>query len=121
MLQPTGLACLARVGLDEAVCAAGARIASIDGRTVNGRRIFDVSYASLHPALFGLGIHRATLFKVLHDEVLRLGVPITAGTDIAGSAVTADARLLRDRAGREHGPFDLVVDGTGTHSPIRSA
>lgn len=121
MLQPTGLACLARVGLDQAACAAGARIDSIDGRTASGRRIFDVAYGALHPSLFGLGIHRAALFKVLHDEVQRLGVPVTAATEIVGSVVAADARILRDRAGREHGPFDLVIDATGTHSPIRAA
>lgn len=121
MLQPTGLACLARVGLDQAACSAGARIDSIDGRTVSGRRIFDVAYGALHPALFGLGIHRAALFKILYDEVQRLGVPVTSATDITGSAVVADARIVRDRAGGEHGPFDLVVDATGTHSPIRAA
>lgn len=121
MLQPTGLACLARVGLDQAACAAGARIDSIDGRTVSGGRIFDVSYGALHPALFGLGIHRAALFKILHDEVLRLGVPIIAATDIAGSALQGEARVVHDRAGGTYGPFDLVVDATGTRSPIRAA
>ena len=120
MLQPTGLACLARIGLDAAACAAGARIDSIDGRTVSGRRIFDVAYGALHPALFGLGIHRAALFKILHDEVQRIGLPVTAGTDIVGSVVVGEARVLKDRAGVEHGPFDLVVDASGTHSPIRA-
>lgn len=121
MLQPTGLACLARVGLDAAARAAGAEIASIDGRTRSGRRIFDVSYRDLHPALFGLGIHRAALFKILFDEVARCAVPITSATDIRGSEATPQGRLLLDREGHRHGPFDLVVDATGTRSPIRAA
>src|ERR1700754_1104913 len=69
MLQPTGLACLARLGLDRAAIAAGAPIAGSDGKTVRGARIFDVSYAELGPRLFGLGIHRGALFGLLHDEV----------------------------------------------------
>lgn len=121
MLQPTGLACLARVGLDEAACAAGARILRIDGRTVAGARIFDVGYGALQPSLFGLGIHRAALFKILYDEVLRLGIEITAGTELVRSDVVGEARFLHDQSGGEHGPFDLVVDATGTRSPIRAS
>jgi len=121
MLQPTGLACLARVGLGEAACAAGARIDRIDGRTRTGGRIFDVSYGALSPALFGLGIHRAALFEILFDEVRRRGISVTGATEIAGSAVVAGGRVLRDRSGVEIGPFDLVVDATGTRSPIRAA
>ncbi len=121
MLQPTGLACLGRVGLDAAAIAAGVRIARIDGRTVGGGCIFDVSYGDLHPALFGLGIHRGALFQILFNEVRRLAVPIVGGLEIAGSRSIGGGRILLDRAGQEHGPFDLVVDATGTRSPLRLA
>lgn len=121
MLQPTGLACLARLGLDRAALEAGALIEGIDGRTLRGARIFDVSYAAAGANLFGLGIHRGALFKILLDEVSRLALPLTAATEITGSVIVADSRVLRDRTGGRHGPFDLVVDATGMRSPLRAA
>lgn len=120
MLQPTGLACLARLGLDRAAIASGAAIAGIDGKTVRGARIFDVGYAELGPRFFGLGIHRGALFGLLLEEVHRLAVPITPATELQRSVVAADRRVLIDARGAEHGPFDLVVDATGMRSPLRA-
>jgi salicylate hydroxylase len=120
MLQPTGLACLARLGLDRAAIATGAVIAGIDGRTIRGARIFDVSYAELAPRLFGVGIHRGALFALLHAEVRRLSVRVTPATEIARCAIAAGGRALIDAKGNEHGPFDLVVDATGMRTPLRA-
>lgn len=119
MLQPTGLACLARLGLDRAAIAAGATIAGIDGRTVRGACIFDVGYAELGPRFFGLGIHRGALFALLHEEVRRLSVPVTAATEIKRCASAGGGRVLIDTKGNEHGPFDLIVVATGMRSPLR--
>jgi salicylate hydroxylase len=120
MLQPTGLACLARLGLDRAAIDNGAVVLGIDGRTVRGARIFDVSYRELGPSLFGIGIHRGALFQLLYDEMRRLAVPITASTDMRSSRCVPGGRLLIDAQGNEHGPFDLVIDGTGQRSPLRA-
>src|SRR5262245_51293598 len=68
MLQPTGLACLACLGLDRSAIASGAVVSGIDGRTVRGARIFDVAYRELGPSLFGIGIHRGALFGLLYEE-----------------------------------------------------
>lgn len=119
MLQPTGLACLACLGLDRTAIARGQAIAGIRGTTVSGARIFDVAYRELGPQFFGVGIHRGTLFGLLYDEVLRLGVPIAAATEVKETRVVAGGRLLIDARGAEHGPFDLVIDGTGMRSPLR--
>jgi len=120
MLQPTGLACLARLGLDRAAIASGAVVLGIDGRTVRGAHIFDVGYRELGPHLFGIGIHRGSLFGLLYDEVRRLAVPITASVEMRASRCVPDGRLLLDAQGTEHGPFDLVVDGTGQRSFLRA-
>src|SRR5262249_19962686 len=90
LLQPTGLACLASLGLDVAAIAAGQTIASIYGETVAGRRILDLSYAELAPHLFGLGMHRGALFSVLHEEVKRLGIAFTTATEIEQSRLTRE-------------------------------
>ena len=120
MLQPTGLACLARLGLDRAAVDSGAVVLGIYGKTVRGARIFDVRYRELGPRLFGIGIHRGALFGLLYDEVRRLAVPITASVEMRASRCTPGGRLLLDAQGNEHGPFDLVVDGTGQRSPLRA-
>jgi 2-polyprenyl-6-methoxyphenol hydroxylase-like FAD-dependent oxidoreductase len=79
-----------------------------------------MAYADLAPHYFGLGVHRGALFSVLYCEVQRLAVPITAAVTVVGSRVVPEGRLLVDAAGREHGPFDLVVDATGLRSPLRA-
>jgi 2-polyprenyl-6-methoxyphenol hydroxylase-like FAD-dependent oxidoreductase len=121
MLQPTGLACLACLGLDQTAIARGQAIAGIRGTTVQGAKIFDVAYRELGPQFFGVGIHRGTLFGLLYDEVLRLGVPIAAATELKATHAVADGRVLVDAHGNEHGPFDLVIDGTGMRSPLRAS
>jgi 2-polyprenyl-6-methoxyphenol hydroxylase-like FAD-dependent oxidoreductase len=121
MLQPTGLACLAQIGLDRSVLASGAVIKRIDGRTAAGRRIFDVAYGDLNPRLFGLGIHRGALFQILYDEVRRLALPVHGAREITHTNIGANGRTLTDREGRVYGPFDLVVDATGTRSPLRAS
>ena len=121
LLQPTGLACLARLGLDGAARRYGQAVSSIYGETVDGVRIFDVGYRELGAQVFGLGIHRGTLFSLLHQDVIGLGVPLTAATQIARSRCTAEGRILVDRQGNDLGLFDLIVDATGIRSPLRAA
>jgi 2-polyprenyl-6-methoxyphenol hydroxylase-like FAD-dependent oxidoreductase len=119
LLQPTGLACLAQLGLDEAAIGLGARIDGIEGKTRYERSVLDIAYAQLAPHYFGVGIHRGALFEILYREVLRLGVPVTGDVPVASSRLEKHGRHLVDTAGREHGPFDLIVDATGLRSPLR--
>ncbi len=119
MLQPTGLACLARLGLDTATIALGRRITRIHGETTAGRTIFDLGYDELAPHLFAVGIHRAALFQLLHDHVLKLGIPISCATEIVDSQRVVGGRTVIDKAGTTHGPFDLVIDATGMRSTLR--
>jgi 2-polyprenyl-6-methoxyphenol hydroxylase-like FAD-dependent oxidoreductase len=119
LLQPTGLACLACLGLDAAAIALGARIAGVRGKTARGRVVLDMDYARLAPHYFGLGMHRASLFDILHRNAQQLGVPINAATAITSTRIAGEGRVAIDQAGREHGPFDLIVDATGLHSSLR--
>ena len=122
LLQPTGLACLARLGLDDGALALGAVVYDIDGRTVGGWPVLAIDYRRLRPHLFGLGIHRASLFALLHDEVVRLAVPVATGIDAVRVERHARGRtVVVDREGRHHGPYDLVVDASGMRSALRGA
>ncbi len=121
MIQPTGLAALACLGLDAHAIALGRALTGISGDTVAGRPIFDIGYREIGPACFALGMHRGALFQILHDRVQALGIPIAGGHEIATSGLAGDQRTITSRAGRHLGAFDLVVDATGTKSPLRPA
>ncbi|WP_232834051.1 FAD-dependent oxidoreductase [Sphingomonas sp. FARSPH] len=121
MIQPTGLAVLRQLGLADALLDHGARIDRLHGEAgSSGRVVLDVRYAALgRRAGFGVGVHRATLFALLHDAVLTAGIGIETGCAVTGSEMAADDRrfLLLER-GRRVGPFDLVVDALGTRTPL---
>ena len=118
LLQPSGLAALRALGLDEEVLAAGARITRLDGRDLAGRRILDMAYADWRPGGFGLGVHRATLFQARHGALAPAGVTLRTGVDVVGLESLAQPRLV-DSQGRAHGPFDLAVIADGSASRLR--
>lgn len=76
IIQPTGLAVLQALGLAERIQAAGSRIHRLHG--IAGRRtVLDVRYAALkRPGLFGIGLHRASLFDALYGAVIAAGIPL---------------------------------------------
>ena len=121
VLQPTGQAALAHLGLLGAALAHSRRLDGIAGHTRTGRTIFDIDYAALGPDLFGLGIHRGTLFHILDMERQRLSITVTASADITSSNLSHGKRLISDTAGSPRGAYDLVIDATGLHSCLRKA
>ena len=99
LLQPTGLAVLATLGLDKAAIARAAPIRKLHGTSGSGRTVFDVSYAHLAAHLHGLGIHRGVLFGLLHDTVIAAAVPIATGTAIAALDYRSGLPRLIDERG----------------------
>ncbi len=123
MIQPTGLAVLRKLGLADRILREGARIERLHGMA--GRRVvLSVGYDALKagPAMFGIGIHRASLFDALHDALndpmAASGVEIRTGHTIIGSRLVANGRQLEIAGGTLTEPFDLVVDAMGTRSPL---
>jgi salicylate hydroxylase len=119
MLQPTGQAALARLGLLADALALGQPLAGIQGKTGTGRTIFDIDYRVIGDDTFGLGIHRGALFHILDQERQRRQIAITTNTEIATSAIAERKRVLADNHGCDRGAFDLVIDTTGLHSTLR--
>jgi len=115
MIQPSGLAVLARLGLAEAVAACGARIDALQGIAEHGRTVLDAPYGALGVAgAFGIGIHRASLFEVLHTAALQQsGITIHADHAVTGSTCDAQGRRLTFAARAPSARFDLVVDASG--------
>lgn len=115
MIQPTGLAVLDRLGLADATIAAGARVDRLFGEAGDtGRTVLDVRYAALGGSRFGIGIHRARLFGVLHDAMTREGITVEAGRTV----VAADDGQVSFADGSNAGRFDLIVDALGARSAL---
>jgi 2-polyprenyl-6-methoxyphenol hydroxylase-like FAD-dependent oxidoreductase len=117
LLQPSGLLALDRLGLREAAEAWGTPVTRLYGRTVRGRMVMDLRYAKIALGAQGLGIHRAALFTVLHDALLKSGAQLRLGFDVC--RIADDGRLTA-RDGREEGPFDLILDCAGAHDALRN-
>ncbi|WP_288413315.1 NAD(P)/FAD-dependent oxidoreductase [uncultured Sphingomonas sp.] len=121
MIQPTGFAVLRELGLDDPLLAHGARIDRLHGEAGStGRVVLDVRYSALGKrAGFGVGVHRAALFALLHDAVAAEAIAVETGCAVIGSELSAgDRRTLLLDGGRRIGPFDLIVDALGTRTPL---
>ncbi|MEC3949612.1 FAD-dependent oxidoreductase [Sphingobium sp. HWE2-09] len=79
MIQPTGMAVLDQLGLLDEVLRRGSRIDRLFGKA--GKRVvLDVHYAALRQrGTFGIGIHRASLFAILHEAVVKAGIIVHTG------------------------------------------
>lgn len=119
ILQPTGLTVLADLGLLDDILALGARIDRLHGADAStGRTVLDVRYDAQRGRRFGLAVHRAALFGVLFRAARREAIAIETGVEIETAEAGEGATLIRGN-GRRAGPFDLVVDGSGSKSKLR--
>lgn len=117
LLQPTGLAVLAGLGLDGPIQTRGAPIRRLYGeRADTGRAVLDVAYANLKGGETALGLHRASLFDGLYRACLEAGVVFETGFEVAEADRGAGAFVARN--GRRSARFDLLVDALGARSPL---
>jgi len=104
------------------VAACSAPVVRIHGRNTLGETVLDARYADLGvPGACGLGIHRASLFGVLHDAVLAEGVAIRTGREVVGSELAGTGRRLLFADADASPAHDLVVDALGVASPLVAA
>ncbi len=120
MLQPTGLAALARLGLLDEIASLGARITRLNGTTDRGATVFDLDYGDLSPGLHALAVHRAALHGVLWRAFAASGARIETARAIATADEHADRILLRDVAGTTVAEADIAIDASGARSVLRA-
>ncbi|MBN8501630.1 MAG: FAD-dependent monooxygenase [Sphingomonadales bacterium] len=119
MIQPTGMAVLHKLGLALDAMRRGAVIERLYGLCQSGRTVLDARYAELPgPPSVGLGIHRASLFDLLFEAVRQAGITICADHAVTGSRTDSSGRWLEFSGQEPAGPFDLVVDALGLHTPL---
>ncbi len=114
MIQPTGLAVLERLGLATATLRHGSRIDGLLGIEERGRIGLDAPYSRLGvPGAFGIGIHRASLFGILHRAARGRDIVIETGHRVTGSLLTSRGRRLTFASCEPSPEFDFVVDVSG--------
>jgi len=118
MLQPTGLAVLRSLGLEDEALGCGHKIERLVG-TSAGKSVLDVHYRKLGDGnLFGLGIHRSALFHMLFKAAQSASIDIQTDHQINGSVIKGKARHLVLADGSLSEGFDLVVDASGARSGL---
>lgn len=120
VLQPTGLAVLQRLGLRDSAEALGQKIDAMHGRTAPaGKVVLDIRYSAVSDDLYGVAIHRASLFGVLYDAVQQRGIALRTASDIGALEHSDGAVRLIDGDGAPlAGRFDLIVDASGAGSQL---
>lgn len=119
LLQPTGLAVLRALRLEQQALSRGRRVFGLEAKTAGGRTVLDLSYSTLHPAAHGLGIRRGVLFDLLYGRLKRSPAQLVTGTEIIDVAREHGRAVIVDKTLERHGPFDLVVVADGAHSALR--
>ena len=110
---------LADLGLLDDILALGSRIERLHGAdAMTGRTVLDVRYDAQRGRRFGLAVHRAALFGVLFRAAQREAIPIETGVEIEALEIGERATLICAN-GRRAGPFDLIVDASGSRSKLR--
>jgi 2-polyprenyl-6-methoxyphenol hydroxylase-like FAD-dependent oxidoreductase len=121
LLQPSGQAVLAQLGLLQAIEARSAPVTRLFGINVaNGKRALDMDYHHIGPGAHALGIHRASLFDVLFDAVRKAGIKLATGHEFLGAEVSDIGVLPKFNPITDDEMFDLLVDASGAHGPLAS-
>lgn len=119
LMQPSGLAVLADLGLLEGALARGSRIESLVCQTPAGRRVLDLSYRRLYDGWFGLGMHRGALFELLHRQLSPRGVKLVTGASIRASRLSTRGIRPIFANGTEPDEHELLVVADGARSALR--
>ncbi len=120
ILQPTGLAVLHELGLEDEIHSVGKRIDRIRGVAMPaGKQVLNVDYDALGGGYHGLAVHRAALFDVLYSKVLASDIDIVTGVDISDAVLNSDGAFFSDTRGDLVGAYELLIDASGAGSRLK--
>lgn len=119
LLQPTGLAVLKELGVEDEVLAVTQKIGGLYCETQRGKVLLDLEYGELKSYLFGLGTHRSSLLTILLKVFREAGGEMRWGNEMTRMSVVGEERFLETSGGDKEGPFDLVLVCDGARSQLR--
>lgn len=119
VVQPVGQAVLSELECLSAVRSKAAPIYTMTG-TESGTemKVLHVDYGPEDGEVFGLGIHRGTLFDILFQKIQSLPITLRAPHVIQGTELIDNQRWIDTNTGERFGPYDLVIDAAGANSPL---
>ncbi|GLK88125.1 FAD-dependent oxidoreductase [Pseudomonas turukhanskensis] len=121
ILQPTGLTVLEDLGLFAAIAQLGSRIDRLYGADAHSNRtVLDVRYSAIKGGRHGIAVHRAALFHVLFEAVQAERIAVETGLDVDTLETRGDLAWLVSATQAKAGPFDLVVDASGSRSRLKT-
>ena len=121
MLQPTGQAVLAALGLLDDVLRRAEPLESLRCETLQRRQLFKLQYSALPGGHRGYGLHRGALFERLFAAVRSSGATLKTGVEVEDLTATGDNAGLWfvQPDGTRLGPHELCVVADGSRSQLR--
>jgi 2-polyprenyl-6-methoxyphenol hydroxylase-like FAD-dependent oxidoreductase len=100
LVQPTGLAAIKQLGIEDEILGYGAKVDRLYGVNPRGRPVIDIHYQKWQPSSYGLGLHRGVLFNALWHAAQEAGVTVQTGTDVQHLSDLShfDVRVIADGA-----------------------
>lgn len=121
LLQPTGLRVLSELGVADEITRLSSPVHRLSGVNLRGRTVLDVRYSDRQSGLFGLGVHRGSLFSTLLHRMNHLRIDIRTGVDVRSYAQRrAGVVELFDDQRRTLGHYELVIIADGARSSLRA-
>ncbi|MEO9600374.1 NAD(P)/FAD-dependent oxidoreductase [Parasphingorhabdus sp.] len=119
LIQPSGQLVLEQLGLLDRIRALASPVQQLHGISVEkNRRALDMQYAYSSDARPALGIHRASLFSVLLNEVKEAAIPVVANSKLTGMDETQVSIAPVFEGGLVQATFDCLIDASGARSPV---
>jgi 2-polyprenyl-6-methoxyphenol hydroxylase-like FAD-dependent oxidoreductase len=119
LLQPSGQAVLAELGLLGEVAAAAWPIRAFHADSATGRSLSELRYDRRDPMAHALGVSRGRLFTTLLAAATRARVRLQTGIEIVDARVVGGGVVPIGTTGLELPPADILVGADGMRSSVR--
>jgi len=117
LLQPLGLNVLDKLNLLPEVLSNGSAVQSLFGMNNKSKVIMDFKYTDLYSGLFGVGIHRGSLFETLYKKAIQALNKVYLGHKVISiSQDTNSAQLVTDQGLSQN--YDMIIVANGTWSSL---
>jgi 2-polyprenyl-6-methoxyphenol hydroxylase-like FAD-dependent oxidoreductase len=119
LLQPTGQAVLARLGLLDKVLARCSLLKQLRCETPSGKQVFKLRWDSIPGQFQGYGLHRGVLFEALFEALPKAGVQVCTGVEVRDLKSRAEGLEFITSSGQSLGPHQLCIIADGARSQLR--